>query len=147
MSKSIWGILLGLTLIPLLWQVGPWLEHRFFPVVEDVEIHDPTVTEDGVSFFVSFEKVRQCEFVGVAWYSGAVRVGVEFAPGHNLYPATRPEGDQFAGPWLVRDVSTLEGTRAAAIHRCHPLWQTVSQFYPPQDPPWGSITAPLSIWN
>ncbi len=129
LSNSAWSGLIALTMTPVLFSAGPKVERSLFPVVDHVEIHSETLTEDGVSFFVSFDKVRGCEFLGVAWYSGAVRVGVEFEPGANLYPRTRPEGDQYAGPWLVRDVTTLEGTRAVAMHRCHPLWETNTTFY------------------
>lgn len=130
LSKSGLAVALSLALTPALFSVGPEIETRFFPVVENVQVENVTKVEEGVAFYVSFRKIRQCEFVGVAWYMGPERVGVEFAPGHNLYPKTRPVGDQYAGPWMVRNIQSLEETRAFSVHRCHPLWETVSPFYP-----------------
>lgn len=117
-------------MIPAIFEVGPRLESAIFPVVDNVQISDVTPTDLGVSFYVRFDKLRQCEFLGIAWYQDNVRVGVAFEPGAENFPATRPEGDQFAGPWMLVGADRIEGTRAVVYHRCHPLWVTVSQFYP-----------------
>lgn len=129
LSRTGLTVALSLALTPAVFSVGPAIESRFFPVVSDVKVEGVEKVEDGVAFYVAFDKVRQCKFLGVAWYLGAERVGIEFEPGHNLYPLTRPVGDQYAGPWLVRNVTSLEGTTAVAIHSCHPLWETVTPFY------------------
>ena len=129
LSKSGLTVALSLALTPAIFSVGPEIEARFFPVVENVQVESVTRVEEGVTFYVSFRKARQCEFLGVTWYLGAERVGIEFEPGHNLYPKSRPVGDQYAGPWLVRNVTSLEGTRASTVHSCHPLWETVTPFY------------------
>lgn len=125
-----WLALIGLALLPGLFTVGPVIETRFFPVVDNVQIEDLKRHDEGVSFYVRFDKLRPCEFLGVSWYEGAMRRGVAFEPDSALYPRTRPVGDQYAGPWLVTSVRTLDGTHAVAHHRCHPLWVTASPFYP-----------------
>lgn len=129
LSRTGLTVALSLALTPAVFSVGPEIEARFFPVVTMANIESVEKVADGVAFYVSFDKLRQCEFLGVTWYLGAERVGIEFEPGHNLYPKSRPVGDQYAGPWLVRNVTSLEGTRAATVHSCHPLWETVTPFY------------------
>jgi hypothetical protein len=119
-----------MALTPAIFSAGPYLETRFFPVVRDTEIEHAERVEGGVSFFVGFTKVRQCEFLGLAWYVGNVRVPVNFEPSAVNSPSSRPTGGQYAGPWLVvtQDAS-VRGNVAYVYHRCHPLWVTISEFY------------------
>lgn len=123
-------VFVTMMLTPMLFAIGPKLETHFFPVVNETRIENLTKTERGVEFYVRFDKTRQCEFLGIAWYQGPLRIGVAIEPDSNLFPKTRPEGDQFAGPWLVSNVDSLEGTKAFVYHNCHPLWITISPFYP-----------------
>lgn len=124
------SLALSLAAIPAVFAAGPAIENRFFPVVGGVVVSDITNAPDGLSFYVEFNKLRSCEFLGIAWYHDRIRVGVAFEPGAENYPATRPEGEQFAGPWMLEGVDKIDGTRAVVYHRCHPLWVTVSHFYP-----------------
>lgn len=120
-----------MALTPAIFSVGPHLETRFFPVVVGTSLQNQERVEGGVSFFVRFTKVRQCEFLGLAWYVGQVRVPVNFAPTATNSPRTRPPGPQYTGPWLVAThEDTVSGNIAHAYHRCHPLWVTISEFYP-----------------
>ncbi|MGB3244645.1 MAG: hypothetical protein WBB25_08930 [Sulfitobacter sp.] len=120
-----------MALTPALFSVGPYLEARFFPVVRGTTILNEELGAGGVSFFVRFRKVRQCTFLGLAWYVGEVRVPVIFAPTARNSPRSRPLGGQHTGPWLVSaEQSTVRGNTAFAYHRCHPLWVTISEFYP-----------------
>lgn len=120
-----------MALTPAIFSVGPYIETRFFPVVRGTMILNEERVKGGVSFFVQFTKVRQCEFLGLAWYVGQVRVPINFAPTAKNSPRTRPTGDQFTGPWLVVTRKTsVKGNTAYAYHRCHPLWVTISEFYP-----------------
>lgn len=132
LSPVPWLLLLGLASIPAMYSVGRIIESRFWPVVVNVSVEGETTVAEGVTFYVAFDKVRRCEFVGINWYDGARRVGIEFEPNSHLYPKSRPRGGQYAGPWLVRDTRSLHGTRAVAVHSCHPLWLTETQFYPPR---------------
>ncbi|QYX56699.1 hypothetical protein K1T73_16960 [Roseovarius sp. SCSIO 43702] len=129
LARAPWVMSLGLALTPAIFAVGPWIESRAFPVTRDTVIRQPHTTGAGVSLFVSFRKVRQCEFLSLAWYRGPVRHIVDFEPTAEQAPRTRPSGEQLAGPWLIRDLASLSGSRAIAYHRCHPLWITVTEFY------------------
>ena len=116
--------------IPILWPAGAWVEKTFFPVIRNVEITAVHPAQNGIMIELTFDKVRSCEFLGVVWYNGPLRVGVERNPNSPRYPKVLAEGPQAAGPWLIRNVSDLEGTHAITVHRCHPLWETISHFYP-----------------
>ena len=124
-----WVIGLSLAMTPAVFALGPMLESRFFPVVRDARVVNVHETPGGVQLFASFRKVRQCEFIALVWYDGPVRFSVEFEPDAQDAPRTRPTGDQFAGPWLVRGLGAITGSHAFTYHRCHPLWVTISTFY------------------
>jgi len=122
---------MSMALTPAVFTVGPLLESRFFPVVSRADIFDQASEADGVIFHVRFRKMRQCEFLGLAWYEGPVRRLVEFQPSvTEVVPVrTRPKGFQQAGPWRIGGLRSLRGTRAYALHRCHPLWITITDFF------------------
>ncbi|MEB8388633.1 hypothetical protein OO012_15505 [Rhodobacteraceae bacterium KMM 6894] len=119
----------GLALTPVVFGAGPWIESRLFPVSRNTSIANVENSRIGTSFFVNFRKLRQCEFLGLVWYEGPVRLVVDFAPDAEDAPKSRPVGDQYAGPWLVQGLHALGGSRAFAYHRCHPLWVTITTFY------------------
>ena len=123
------GICMALT--PAIFALGPWTERTLFPVVRDTTISDETPGAGGVSFNVRFRKVRDCTFIGLVWYDGPQRMNVEFEPETTSPPAprTRPSGQQVAGPWRMPGLDALKGTRAYVMHRCHPLWMTITAFY------------------
>lgn len=136
------GALLSMTTVVLLVTLFvsmPAVETRFFPVVQHLEIDNVAPASENRSvIYGHFNKVRQCDYIGISWFrrtsDGALeRVPVELMrrAGDTSSP-TRPTGRQVAGPWVigippeeVRFVSIVELT-----HRCHPFWTTVTQFYP-----------------
>lgn len=130
LTRGWFALFIAMALTPALFEIGPRIESRFFPVVSDTRIERIAPEKDGISFYALFDQQRQCEFKAITWYSGAQRIGVAIEPDAHLLPKTRPEGDQLAGPWTVTGVASLEGTRAYVHHRCHPLWNTISPFYP-----------------
>jgi hypothetical protein len=121
------GVALALT--PGFFAAGPWLESRIFPVTTAAEVLNEEPDLQGVNFEVRFRKLRRCRFLGLAWYVGERRVPVNFEPDAELSPSTRPVGGQIAGPWRLPGVRYLAGTRAWALHQCHPLWITFTKFY------------------
>lgn len=107
------------------------MQGRFFPVVSKAEIVDLVQTKEGVVFYLKFSKNYNCDFVGVNWYLGDHRLQLDFIEDNGRSPLSRPPGGQNAGPWILRGVATLVGTRASAVHRCPPgLWQTHTDFFP-----------------
>ncbi len=121
------GVCLALT--PAVFAVAPFIESQAFPVVRDTQVSRVDATPHGTSFYIQFRKVRRCEYLGLVWYEGPNRLYVEIEPGAEDHLRPRPTGDQFAGPWLVRDLSDLAESRSYLYHRCHPLWTTITRFY------------------
>lgn len=123
------GVCMAFT--PAVFSVGPIVETRLFPVYTKTRVLEEVADQLGVEFFLEFTKRRQCEFLGLAWYSGPTRYPVRFEPGSSgsLATLTRPIGKHRAGPWQVLGLQTLRNTRASALHRCHPLWITTTEFY------------------
>jgi hypothetical protein len=114
------------------------LEPMLFPVTTRLEIRQEAVRiEDGIiEFYVKFDKKRQCDFLGIAWYRGDERLVLKFEASSSLSPATRIVGPQFTGPWQLSapsgfaPLTTMKGTKARVLHRCHPIWTTITQIYP-----------------
>ena len=123
------GICMALT--PAVFSAGPVLESRFFPVFRDMGVTVLRVDEVGVVFDMAFEKVRFCEFIDLVWFHGRVQLELEYRPDAEVpvRPQTRLPGVHRLGPWRVRGVETLADAQAYAIHRCHPLWSTVTHVY------------------
>lgn len=116
--------------------IGPRLEGRLFPVVDQVTITD--VEESGCGDCVSisghFEKLRECTFLDLLVVyqvpnGGRVGVPVRFTNG----TIVRGEGIHDFGPWEI-DLSVRQfedNTVVEAFHQCHPFWVTVTRFHPP----------------
>lgn len=131
------NILITLTLAAILFPLavsgGKFAERKYFPVVENFKITDSSpFDEDKTLFNVTFDKLRNCEFLGVNWNSSNGNrlpfefredLGNEFVGG-----VTRPTGSHTAGPWLVwaDNLDTISGT---TYHKCHPLWITETLMY------------------
>lgn len=119
--------------------VGPALETTYWPVVSKLEILSIKPTADGrTEIRAAFRKMRDCEYIGLAWYVGTrpdnfERVSVILLrDGDGTASPNRPVGYQKAGPWIVGlPPNELTGQSFAQLtHRCHPFWTTVTDFYP-----------------
>tara|TARA_R100001143_G_C3352849_1_gene130594 strand:+ start:1659 stop:2087 length:429 start_codon:yes stop_codon:yes gene_type:complete len=118
--------------IPFAFPILANYEGQWFPVVENVEVQETLINEEGAFINVRFDKVRSCEFIGISWYDDfGQRLIINFAPNEAELPVSRPVGDdQFTGPWQLVGLTSLEGSRAIVSHRCHPFWTTFTNFYP-----------------
>ncbi len=136
------GLLISVTILILLvtfFVSFPALETKYWPVVETLHIERvEAATENRSVIYGTFNKVRQCEYIGITWFARNVngvldRVPVEILrkPGDTSSP-NRPLGVQTAGPWVVAiPPQELLGTSVVELtHRCHPFWTTVMHFYP-----------------
>lgn len=122
-----------------IWMVGPSLETRFWPVVSKLQVLSVEATPDGFTKVkAGFNKLRDCEYIRIAWYAGdrsrsfeQVPVTLQRAPGDNGSP-NRPLGYQRAGPWIIgiTPAELKQGSFAQLSHRCHPFWTTITEFYP-----------------
>ncbi len=136
------GFLISLTIVVILvtaFVSFPAIETRYFPVVEKLDIVKVDQASENRSIvYGQFNKVRQCEYIGISWFkrnsNGVLeRVAVELMrrPGDSSSP-NRPLGMQNAGPWVI-DIpqDELRGTSVVELaHRCHPFWTTITRFYP-----------------
>lgn len=120
--------------------VGPVIETRYFPAVSKLTIRQLSENEDGHAVVMAeFNKLRgECEYVGIAWYHGLPGGQFERVPvvlmrrdGDDSSP-NRPTGKQIAGPWVIHvPAAEIAGNSFSRLaHRCHPLWTTVTDFYP-----------------
>lgn len=145
LSRTMIVVIVVLVCIPLYWPVAAQYEGVLFPVVQPVYDRGtalPLVTEETaakcpecslpyVDIYVQFDKIRSCEFKGLSWYDATNhRLKVVFDVEADYAPRSRPAGKQVAGPWRIHGVSTVKNTKAIVHHNCHPLWQTVTTFYP-----------------
>ena len=137
--KTICITFIVLCMIGLFYSLGPALETTYWPVVSKLKIESVETLPDGwVKIRVKFTKLRDCEYMSLAWYKGVrpddfERVGVivQRDPKDNGSP-NRPLGTQHAGPWLiaVNEDELRYQSFAQLWHRCHPFWTTVTEFYP-----------------
>ena len=124
------------------WSFGPAVERAWFPVVGKLQILRSTEIEPGITeIYAQFRKVRDCEYVSVAWYIGnpngdfqQVRVQTIVNPDmlNEVQSPTRPLGTSNAGPWRIgMSLADLKNNSFAILsHQCHPFWVTRTNFYP-----------------
>lgn len=126
------AVLVFLGLLPIAFPFAADLDGRLMPVVKRVEVTEVQHSDEGLLVEVTFDKVRQCEFLGITWYdSFGKRVPVLFEPESRDAPQSRPVKErQHAGPWMLRGLMSLNGSVAITSHRCNPFWITYSRFYP-----------------
>lgn len=134
LSKTGLMIIFLLVAIPLFWPLFQKAEGLLMPVVTPASIDSEKIDETGIAqgttIHLRFTINRQCEFQGVNWYTlDDDRIEVVFPPKSKSLPKSRSVGPQKAGPWLLIGIDKVKGSRAEAVHRCHPLWLTRSKFY------------------
>lgn len=119
--------------------VGPAIETRFWPAVSKLLIVNLSEDDHGNSVVMAqFTKIRDCEYLGIAWFRGMPEGGFERVPvtllrkpGDTSSP-NRPTGTQKAGPWIVAmsPDQLRVNSFARLTHRCHPFWITTTEFWP-----------------
>ncbi|WP_105430240.1 hypothetical protein [Neorhizobium sp. T6_25] len=137
--KMLCAVVAFFAMVFTVYAVGPAMETRFFPVVGKLDILTIEPTADGqTQIRAAFRKIRDCEYVGIAWFSGdrpgdfdRVSVQLMREPNDTSSP-NRPVGYQRAGPWIIGlPVSEVRNRSFAQLtHRCHPFWTTTTDFYP-----------------
>ena len=122
-----------------LFSLGPYLETRLWPPVSKLRILSIEATGSAeATIRAEFTKLRECEYVGIAWFRGSPDGSFERVPvillrqeGDTSSP-NRPTGTQRAGPWIIGVPAGELATNSFArlSHRCHPFWLTTTDFYP-----------------
>ena len=123
-----------------IWAVGPETESYLFPVATKLSVQRMTSDPVGTRIeSATFVKLRNCDFQGIGWFSirpdGRI-IRVPVLPLLNSGDVgsfvSLPEGTNVVGPWLIglelRDV--VYRSFARVEHKCHPFWETVTDFYP-----------------
>lgn len=138
-----------ITILAFLWvtslgPAGDWigrLEGNYFPVTKNVELFRLGDSENlstytgtvGSIISGSFDKTRNCTGIDVKWN---VIAGDRMAPAESRLIeefGPLPKGSHLFGPWEVEasaDQFELGLVYADVYHRCHPLWPTITRFYP-----------------
>jgi hypothetical protein len=135
-----WAVIFMSTIFTIL-QVAPWLETRYFPVVdklliERVEWQGPSKSH----VYAAFRKLRNCEYKGISWYRVGdtpdepftrVAIATLRRPGDTSSP-NRPIGYQKSGPWevMMPDYEIRTKSVVELEHDCHLPWRSRTHFYP-----------------
>ena len=117
--------------------VGPAVETKLWPVFSTFKFESVQEIAPGRSrVVVSFEKVRNCEPAGYAWYLGTREGGqfseVEVRSISTGSPVGRPLGRQLSLPFEVTaNPADLRSVFINVFHRCpFQPWVTKSEVYP-----------------
>jgi len=136
--KTFYSVLILVVMLVGIFTNGPSIETYLHPVTANVELEKIEARgEDSVVVWVSFTKERQCTFKGLAWYyfdplkKHHTLIPHVFLDDIDLEPESRPVGKQVAGPWLIRiPLQEIDNIVGYTKHKCHPFWDTITQFYP-----------------
>ena len=119
--------------------LAPWLETKYWPVVSKMQI-DQMYSEglDKTRVMASFTKLRNCDYLGIAWYRGSREFGFMRVPlelmrqPNDVSSPNRPLGRQNSGPWIVSIPATeIYGNSFVELyHQCTPFWVTRTEFFP-----------------
>ena len=121
----------------LLYTQGRTWEGHISPVVKNFEITKVKRVNIGFEIEGHFEKVRQCDYVSIAWYregvTAARRVSVSFGDQPAGTSQSRAGGLQWFGVWTLgrpRDALGPDRYFAVVRHECHPFWVTQTPIGP-----------------
>lgn len=135
MIRWVSAVFIVIFTVTIVLQLGPLVETSLFPVVSKAQLTSivPTADGKGSVIQVQFTRLRNCEYLGLAWYQltmegGAVRVPISI--GQPLQPAIKQVVT--SGPWVIPiPPSQLhDHSYAVVFHRCHVLWLSTTNFYP-----------------
>jgi hypothetical protein len=122
-------VLLVLAMLPIWGPLLPPLEGAIAPVTSKVTFIQQTPAEGGMTVRMSYTKLRDCEILGVSLDRNGVPI--EFVPisGSVDTLVTRGTGPQISRQWFIGS-DNLDGLRLRWIHRCNPLFTTITIAYP-----------------
>jgi hypothetical protein len=121
--------LLALAMLPVWGPLLPPVEGSVMPVTTKVTFVDLRAAEGGMTARMSYVKNRNCEILGVSMDRNGVPVEFEPVQGSTDNMVTRGTGPQISRVWFIGDDS-LNGLRLRFVHRCNPLFVTVTIAYP-----------------
>ena len=133
------GTITVLTILYSFFMVGPAIETKWFPVLSKMQVLEvQPLTDQTSAVRAEFTKLRNCEYLGIAWYHGSQQKDfdrismVPIRDPDDTSSPNRPVGTQRAGPWRLTMPAgeVRQNSFVQAFHRCHPFWTTVTDFYP-----------------
>ena len=122
-------LLLFFALMPLYGPLMPTVEGRFFPVTTKITFVNPRPTDGGTLAQMSYVKSRDCELLGVSADDMMSGQTIEFHAVVGTSVGTWATGPHISVPWFI-GAPSITGLRVRWVHRCNPLWLTVTQAYP-----------------
>ena len=116
---------------------GPRWEGQLLPVGGNFMIVESTRTITGFDISGTFEKFRQCEYLGMVWYRQGTKIARRVSLSVKDQPAgtitSRAPGLQWFGVWALGRPEKAEGPDiyyGVVEHDCHPLWYTATKIGP-----------------
>jgi hypothetical protein len=122
-------VLLFLAMLPIYGPLIPPLEGMIAPVTSKVTFIQQTPVEGGMTVRMNYNKLRDCEILGVSMDRNGVPIEFEPVVGSLDSLVTRGTGPRISRQWLIGSDST-DGLRLRFIHRCSPWWMTVTIAFP-----------------
>ena len=132
MAKSLMAVFFGMLLLFASY-FGGQIEGRFFPVIDKTVVtHVERDIENRSLVWGHAMQLRDCSFVRLEWRIGTpahyAAIDVVFLDVAEL----RPDGVFDFGPWKLHATpdQVMKRSFATVVHRCHPLWNTETVFWP-----------------
>ena len=116
-------------MLPVWGPLIPPIEGAVWPVTSKVTFVDQTAVSGGLKARMSFTKLRNCEIVGLSLDKNNVPIEFEPITGYIGSLVTRGTGPQITRFWFI-GADSIDGMRLRFIHRCNPLWTTVTVVFP-----------------
>ena len=130
--RIIWGGMIAFGLYLLFVTVGPSIEGKLFPVIKDYQLSDINKLENGgLAFNPTFDKVRDCTYYGVTWFSpdekgNLSRIQTQRTGDYTTAtaPQTGPLGHRSGNTQIIVPPEGASQIFGIMHHDCGLLWQT-----------------------
>lgn len=134
MTRLVWtwpGALavLILAMLPVWGPLVPPLEGAVWPVTSKVTFVEQKLVAGGFTVRMSYNKLRDCEIIGVSMDRNGVPIEFEPVNGSVDKLTTRGTGPQISREWFIGS-DRIDELRLRFIHRCSPFWTTVTIAFP-----------------
>lgn len=134
---GLWTAVFIVAAFPFVVTIGAKYEGKWFPVVSKLEILRVIPDgEDHSLVYVRFNKIRDCEYIGVSWFSVEAgyldRRAIVLKPDTDESDSNRPTGVQVSGPWRIAMPADEVRSQSLVMltHQCNPLYVTRTQIFP-----------------
>ena len=107
-------------------QLGPWVEARWFPVIVDFKIERTMIIEGRLGFTFSYLKKRDCKLREVLWFRKAGEVNI---PAMIVRLGDAPLGNRIVGRnmsvwWVIKDEPQAGAYQQLLNYECGWPWIT-----------------------